>query len=65
MQGLHGFILNGTFLNLLDFHKKTCVKRKRSVKILLTSKKNPEIIYEYSEKKKLQSHWSRFRSFKT
>ena len=44
MQGLHGFILNGTFLNLLDFHKKTRVKRKRSVKILLSSMKNPENI---------------------
>ena len=44
MQGLHGLILNGTFLNFLDCHEKILVKRKRFAKFVLTSKKNRENI---------------------
>ena len=38
MQGLHGFILNWIFLNLMGFYEKRLAKRKELAKIL----KNPE-----------------------
>ena len=44
IQGLYGFILNWTFLNFLDFYKKTLLKIKRFTKIVLTNKENPEHI---------------------
>ena len=44
IPGLHGFILNWTVLNFLDFHKKILVKRKSFAKIVLMNKENPERI---------------------
>ena len=42
MKGLHGFILNWTFLNFLDFFWiKTLAKRKKLAKIVSTNKTNP------------------------
>ena len=52
MQRLHGFILNWTFLDFLDFYEKKSCKKKKIHQNYLYKQENldPERIWKYSGK---------------
>ena len=50
IQGLHGFILNWTILNFLDFYEKGLCKKKKVCKNCLDKQENPVKIKNVPEK---------------